>query len=83
MTDSKYHAERRRIMQFINAAAIRLQAAAASKATDRVQRAAEDMAQAVDELLDLVGGNALSYDCPDCGQYIVDAIDILAEGEGE
>ena len=76
MDKQRYHQERRRLDQFINAAMIRLRAAAVSADKDRMQRAAEDMAQSVDELLALVGGHELNsgqqLDCPDCGQVLDD-----------
>ena len=84
-----FHTKRRRIDQFINACVVRMRVAAQSQHTDNVQRAAEDLAQSVDELLVLVGGHPLTdtsahEDCPDCGQVVYpDAVDILAEGEGE
>lgn len=70
-----YHSKRRRIEQFINAAHARLRAAAVGQNVQHAQRAAEDMAQAIDELLDLMGGHQLTgsgqqLDCPDCGQYL-------------
>lgn len=48
-------------------------------------RAATDLAQVVDDLLSMVGAPQVGggTDCPDCGQYVPDAVDILAEGEGE
>lgn len=74
MDKKQYQAERRRLDQFINAGMLRLRAAAVSADKVRMQRAAEDMAQAVDELLALVGGHQLNsgqqLDCPDCGQYV-------------
>ncbi|NIV38533.1 MAG: hypothetical protein GWN58_56690 [Anaerolineae bacterium] len=70
-----YHAARRRLDQSINAAVLRLRTGATQQNTEYVQRAAEDLAQAVDELLVLVGGHELvgsgqQLDCPDCGQYL-------------
>ena len=72
MDKQRYHSERRRIDQFINAAVIRLRAAASSQQRDNAQRAAEDLTQSVDELLDLMGGHKLldHGDCPDCGQIV-------------
>jgi hypothetical protein len=54
----KYNGERRRIEQFINAAVIRLNIAARSKSVEPASRAATDLAQAVDELLTLMGAPA-------------------------
>lgn len=80
----KFHTERRRCEQFFNAACIRFRGAVGSQRTDAANRAATDLLQVIDEMLELAGCEALmGNDCPDCGQYYPDAVDILAEGEGE
>jgi len=83
-----YHTTRRRLERAITVAVARLLSAAVRQDRTVVQRAAEDLAQSVDEMLVLVGGHELQgsgqlLDCPDCGQYVPDALDILTEGEGE
>ena len=74
MDKQRYHSERRRLDQFINAAVLRLRTGAQRQDTEYAQRAAEDLAQAIDELLALMGGHQLNsgqvLDCPDCGQYL-------------
>ena len=83
--EKKFHNERRRGEQFLNAANIRFRCAINGKNPDAAYRAATDLAQVIDELLTLVGADTVGGgdDCPDCGQYVPDAIDILTEGEGE
>lgn len=75
MDKVQYHQQRRRVEQFINAAVLRLRTGAVNRDAEYLQRAAEDLAQAVDELLELAGGHVLTgsgqqLDCPDCGQYL-------------
>jgi hypothetical protein len=80
----KFHSERRRCEQFFNAAVIRFRGAVNTQRVPAAERAATDLLQVIDEMLMLVGLPALTgEDCPDCGQFIPDAVDILAEGEGE
>lgn len=74
MDKQEYHTKRRRLDQLINATVARLRVGAQQRSVQQCQRAAEDLAQAVDELLDIVGGHQLSapttVDCPDCGQIV-------------
>lgn len=81
---TNYHSERTRIERFIDDAVTRIKVGASRQDGPAVYRGATDLAQSVDELLTLVGADTVGGgdDCPDCGQYIPDAIDILAEGEG-
>lgn len=83
--EKKFHNERQRCEQFLNAVVVRFRAAVSAKQADAARNAATDLAQVIDELLELVGEDPVwgSDDCPDCGQFVPDAIDILTEGEGE
>ena len=82
-----FHGERRRAEHFVQASLVTFLSAVGRLDHKGAERASTDLAQGIDDLLALVGGHRLSdeesLDCPDCGQYIPDAIDILTEGEGD
>ena len=86
--DPIWQRDRRQCEQFLNATVIRFRTAVAADNADLAYRASTDLAQVVDNMLELVGLDPLTgYEpedsCPDCGQLYPDALDILTEGEGE
>jgi len=84
--DATWQAKRRRMEQFFNAATIRFRTAVAADQRDLADRASTDLLQVIDEMLVHIGLPVLTgsgQDCPDCGQFYPDAVDILTEGEGE
>jgi hypothetical protein len=86
--EQKFHTERRRCEQFFNAAAIRFRGAVSTRSTGAAVRAAQDLQQVIDEMLELAGVtpkySPFGYDdCPDCGQALDRDEEGLTEGEQE
>jgi hypothetical protein len=86
VTEEQLWQHNRRIAErFLNVTVANLLSAVNAKNSKDAYRAATDLAQVTDDLLSMVGAPDVhgGVDCPDCGQYVPDAIDILTEGEGE